>query len=107
MAVKVFNNRSTFRLDAPDGTFMIVPPMGFCEIPDKFTGDITFKMAVKAGVMQVFETAKQGAKLEEAAHTAKPQAKEQGQAQGEAKPQTKNQTAVKPQAKATAKGDKK
>ena len=68
MAVKIFNDRATFLLKAADGAKLKVPPMGFMDIPEKFTGDITFKMAVKARVIKVFETTKQGDKLEQQAY---------------------------------------
>ncbi len=71
MSVKVFCDRATFELAAPDGDKMKLLPLGFGEVPEKFTGDITFKTAVAAGVIQVFESARQGDKLEEAAHTPK------------------------------------
>ena len=71
MAVKVFCNRATFELVAPDGEKMKLLPLGFGEVPEKFVGDITFRKAVQAGVIQVFESTKQGDKLEEAAHAPK------------------------------------
>ena len=57
-------------LTAEDGSTMIVPHDGFAEIPEKFLGDITFRMAVKAGEMEVFEHAKQGEEIEKNAHEA-------------------------------------
>ena len=75
MAVRVFCDRATFELTAPDGDKMKLLPLGFGEVPDKFTGDITFRRAVAAGVIQVFETARQGDRIEEAAHAPKKAAK--------------------------------
>ena len=73
MAVHVFNNKATFMLVAEDGEKLFVRPMAFADIPEKFTGDITFKRAVEAGVIQVYENNKQAEKIEEAAN--KPDAK--------------------------------
>ncbi len=72
MAVKVFCNRRTFQLEAPDGDKMKLLPLGFSEVPEKFTGDITFVVGVKSGDIQVFETTKQGDQIEKAARTKKP-----------------------------------
>lgn len=69
--VKVYNKAPrTFLLNAVDGKTMLVRPNGFAEIPEKFTGDITYKAAVKAGDLQVFETTKQGDEIERAANEA-------------------------------------
>ena len=84
MAVRVFCDRATFELAAPDGEKMKLLPLGFGEVPDKFTGDITFRRAVAAGVIQVFETARQGDRIEEAAHAPKA-AKAAKRAKGDAK----------------------
>lgn len=68
MSVKVFNNKSTFLLEAGDGRKMKLPPLGFSEVPEEFTGCLTFKMGVQAGVIQVFGENRQGDQLEKAAH---------------------------------------
>lgn len=69
--VKVYNKAPrTFLLYAVDNTSMLVRPNSFAEIPEKFTGDITYKTAVKAGDLQLFETAKQGDEIERAANEA-------------------------------------
>ena len=75
MAVKVFCNRRTFQLEAPDGEKMKLLPLGFGEVPEKFTGDITFKVCVESGDIQVFESTKQGDQIEKAVRTGKPVAK--------------------------------
>jgi len=62
--------KRTFLLTALDGTSMLVRPNGFYDIPEKFTGDITYRRAVKAGDLQVFETTKQGDAIERAANEA-------------------------------------
>lgn len=97
MAVKIFNDRATFLLKAEDGEKLKVPPMGFMDVPEKFTGDITFKMAVKAGVIKVFETTAQGEALER-------QAYEPAQAEPEEQPEA---AAKKGQPRKPAKGDSK
>lgn len=59
--VKIFNNAmTTFMLCADDGAKKMVPPKGFAEIDDKFTGDITYRRAIEKGVFTPFTTAKQG-----------------------------------------------
>ena len=62
--------KRTFLLTALDGTSMLVRPNGFYDIPEKFTGDITYRRAVKAGDLQVFETTKEGDAIERAANEA-------------------------------------
>lgn len=75
--VKVFANKHrTFLLTADDGTTMIVHPSLIQEIPDKFTGDITYKRAIAAGDLQLFETVKQGEALEKKANESANDAKQ-------------------------------
>ena len=62
--LRIYNNKRTFLLTATDGTTHVVPPLAFDEIEDKFAADITFRTAVRAGEIQVFETAKQGDAIE-------------------------------------------
>lgn len=50
------------------GERMIVGPNMFMEIPDSFHGDPTYRMGVKAGLIQPFITTKQGDKAEEKAN---------------------------------------
>lgn len=69
--IKVYNKAArTFLLTALDGATMLVHPIGFAEIPEKFTGDITYRRAVQAGDLQEFETTKQGDAIERAANDA-------------------------------------
>lgn len=69
--VKVYNKAPrTFLLNAVDGNTLLVRPNSFAEIPEKFTGDITYKAAVKAGDLQLFESTKQGDEIERAANEA-------------------------------------
>lgn len=63
--------RSTFLLTAPDGSTMLVHPNTFAEIPDKFTGDITFRSAVASGDLKPFKTVKQGDEAERKANAPK------------------------------------
>ena len=65
--IRAYCKAQTFLLTALDGASMLTKPNDFNEIDEKFTFDPTYKMAVKAGVLEVFETAKQGDKIEEAA----------------------------------------
>ncbi len=88
MAVKVFNNRATFLLKADDGTKMYLKPLGFADVPDKFTGDPTFKMGVKAGVIQTFEQSKEGTEIERKAH--EPKRREKSSADGDSKQKPEN-----------------
>ena len=74
--VKIYNNaKRTYLLTAKDGDTKIVPPMGFSEIEDKFTGDITYRAAMRAGDFTAFETAKQGDAAERSAQEGKKGAK--------------------------------
>lgn len=52
--------RSTFLLTATDGSTMLIRPNTFCDVPDKFASDITFRSAVASGDLKPFETVKQG-----------------------------------------------
>ena len=61
--IRAFCKNQTFLLVALDGTSMTTKPNDFCEIPEKFTTDPTYKMAVKAGKIEIFKTAKQGEKI--------------------------------------------
>lgn len=67
MAIRAYCKNQTFLLTALDGTSMLTKPNDFNEIDEKFTIDPTYKMAVKAGALEVFNTTKQGDKIEEAA----------------------------------------
>ena len=67
--VRVFAHANrTFLLEASDSTKMLIHPTGFYDVPKKFTGDITYRRAVAAGDLQVFETTKQGDTLEAASN---------------------------------------
>ena len=59
--VKVFNKVArTFQLENEDGTKkMKIKPMASENIPDEFTGDITFRMAVAAGELMIWQEAKE------------------------------------------------
>lgn len=62
--IRVYNHNRTYRLEALDGSFMMVPANAFVDIPEKFTGDITYKTAIAAGEIETFNTTKQGDALE-------------------------------------------
>lgn len=69
--IKVYNKAArTFLLTALDGATMLVHPIGFAEIPEKYIADITYRRAVQAGDLQVFETTRQGDAIERAANDA-------------------------------------
>ena len=60
----------TFALFRPgDDKALIVGPNGFFDIPEAYQGDPTYKLAVNAGAIKPFETAKDGEKIERAART--------------------------------------
>lgn len=65
---KVFNaSHFCFRLEAYDGEKLKIPAGAFANVPDKFCGDITYRRAVKANELQVFETVKQADNLQKTA----------------------------------------
>ena len=88
--IRVYNKHRTYMLTAEDGSTMIVPHDGFAEIPEKFIGDITFRMAVRAGEMEVFETAKQADKIEKKAQEpiSEPTEVSEPVSESESKPET-------------------
>lgn len=59
--MRVFNKKWTRRLEAcgDPKDFMILKPYAFADVPDKYIGDITFKLGVQAGDIEVIETKKQ------------------------------------------------
>lgn len=59
--MRVFNKKWTRRLEANGDPkdFMILKPYAFADVPDKYAGDITFKLGVQAGDIEVIETKKQ------------------------------------------------
>lgn len=66
--LRIYNKYRTFLLFAPDGTRHVVPPMAFDELDEKFTADITFRSALEAGEITIFESAKQGDTIERETH---------------------------------------
>ena len=66
MSVRIFNKKWTRQLQAGDNPkdTVILKPYAFATIDEKYTGDITFQMGVKAGDIEVFETKKQGEAIE-------------------------------------------
>lgn len=73
--IRVYNKKRTFLLVAGDGTTHVVPFAAFDQIEEKFAADITFKTAVAAGEIEVFETTKQGDAIERKAREPKRAAK--------------------------------
>ena len=86
MSVRIFNKRMT-RMLVTEGDHprtMILKPFAFADVPEEFTQDITFRMGVKAGDIEVFETGKQGEQIEkDAFEGAKPEKKSKPQKTGE------------------------
>ena len=71
MSVRIFNKKWTRQLMGngdPKDT-VTIKPYSFATIDEKYTGDITFQMGVKAGDIEVFETKKQGEEIEAKAAT--------------------------------------
>ena len=62
--MRVFNKKWTRRLEAGANDFMILRPYAFADVPERYTKDITFKMGVKAGDIEIIETRKQQEVLE-------------------------------------------
>ena len=69
--MRAYCKNQTFLLVALDGSQMTTRPNDFNDIPEKFTADPTYKMAVAAGALEPFESAKQGDAIEEAARAPK------------------------------------
>lgn len=63
--IKVFNQGKlgspgrTFLLTDPDKNQIYIPPKATANVPDSFAGDITFKKAVEAGELVIWQEAKQ------------------------------------------------
>lgn len=72
--MRAYCKNQTFLLTALDGSQMKTRPNDFNDIPEKFTSDPTFKMAVAAGALEPFETAKQGDAIEKNANAKKDKA---------------------------------
>lgn len=66
MSVRVFNKKWTRRIEAENdpSDFMLLRAYAFEDVPERYTGDITFKLGVKAGDIEIIETRKQAEKVE-------------------------------------------
>jgi len=66
MSIRVFNKRWKRRIEAEGNPndFMELQAYAFADVPEKYTGDITFKMGVSAGDIEIIQTMKQAAKVE-------------------------------------------
>lgn len=75
--VRVFNHKRTYRLEANGDAkdFMILRPLAFADVPEKYTGDITFQAAVKAGEIEIITTKAQAEKVEKKANETETAAK--------------------------------
>ena len=69
--IRAYCKNQTFLLVALDGSQMKTRPNDFNDIPEKFAADPTYKMAVAAGALEPFETAKQGDAIEKKANAKK------------------------------------
>ena len=69
--MRAYCKNQTFLLVALDGSQMKTRANDFNDIPDKFTTDPTFKMAVAAGALEPFETAREGEAIEKKANARK------------------------------------
>lgn len=58
---KVFNKAArTFLIFAEDKkNSMKIPPLGTANVPDEFTGDVTFRKAVASGELVIWQEAKE------------------------------------------------
>ncbi|MBQ3476783.1 MAG: hypothetical protein IJH25_01265 [Clostridia bacterium] len=72
--MRAYCKNQTFLLVALDGSQMKTRANDFNDIPDKFTIDPTFKMAVAAGALEPFETAREGEAIEKKANARKEKA---------------------------------
>lgn len=57
--IRALCKNQTFMLRALDGSIMFTRPGEVNEIPEKFTIDATYKMAVEAGALEPFKTEKE------------------------------------------------
>ncbi|MBR2226776.1 MAG: hypothetical protein IJ893_02785 [Bacteroidales bacterium] len=72
--MRAYCKNQTFLLVSLDGSQMKTRANDFNDIPDKFTIDPTFKMAVAAGALEPFETAREGEAIEKKANARKEKA---------------------------------
>lgn len=72
--VRVFNKKWRRRLEANGDPkdFMILEAYAFADVPEKYTGDITFRKGVEAGDIEVIVTQKQAATAEKKAFEGEP-----------------------------------
>ena len=78
MSVRVFNKKWKRRLEANGDSkdFIILDAYAFADVPEKYTGDITFQKGAEAGDIEVIITAKQGEAAEAKAHEKAEEAEE-------------------------------
>ena len=64
--LRVFNKKWKRHIEAEvdPNDFMILQAFAFADVPEKYTGDITFRLGVKAGDIEIIETRKQAAAFE-------------------------------------------
>ena len=64
--IRALCKNQTFMLRALDGSIMFTKVNDVNEIPEKFTTDATYKMAVEAGALEPFKTEKEAQKKADA-----------------------------------------
>ena len=79
---KVFVGNAKYELTNESGENMIVGPNEFAEIPDSFTGDLTYRLAVQAGVIKPYVSMQEANKIEK---TYKPEKVEEDKDKGKGK----------------------
>lgn len=66
--IRALCKNQTFMLRALDGSVMFTKPNDVNEIPEKFTNDPTYKMAVGSGALEPFKTDKQAQRMADKAN---------------------------------------
>ena len=93
--IRVFNSKRTRRLEAAGdpNDFMTLKAYAFADVPDKYTGDITFAMGLKCGEIEIIETRKQADAVEAKAEKEKEnRAEEPVEVEVEGKPVKKSRS---------------
>lgn len=81
--VKVFNkaNRTFLLFNEDKQKKMKIPPLAAAEVPDEFTGDITFRTAVACNELTIWQDAKDVDKAQRAAEKAAKEAEKKAAAE--------------------------
>ena len=64
--LRVYNKKRTRRLEANGDAkdFIVLKAYAFEDVPEKYTGDITFAMSLKCGEIEIIETRSQADAVE-------------------------------------------